>query len=361
MKFYLYKKITSDTVVSRFFLSGLMKRIDILGINGLSERIFYLLKFKVFSKSIDAQCVKYSFLGRMVFRVHLKKFIFKELFKKLSREEELRCIIVLRGNSGEISIFARSFLRQIIDKYDVNLIVCTKAYQESIVKLYFPDIRIIHCKSFYFNYLSDEVIFDGIKIKTFFTNTYFLNFEKQYKRKEKNGLLNYFSWMENYVKEGFFDVRVEYSEPVIKNACNLQTHSKEREIIVFDSAKSNDSLSDSEVNKIIKTIKESGFSAVFNDEKISHQELYKRAKNAAGFIGVRSGIFDFLAPLEKPAFIIYKSFPKRGVDFFAYSPEEVRKMFSLSNLPNINNRGNLLEVLDQEDWDLSLKKWIRNI
>ena len=144
----------------------------------------------------------------------------------------------------------------------------------------------------------------------------------------------------------------------------LGTHTDwSKTILISPSSFSCGSLSAEDTAAIHDMAVEQGFDVFFNNATgnrvLSFPELLSKARHAAGIVGIRSGLIDFLNCTNVPMFICYRSFPDRGFNTPACDAEEVFKMFSL--LHHWKNKPITEIMVDTKINFTILRTWIRSI
>ena len=105
---------------------------------------------------------------------------------------------------------------------------------------------------------------------------------------------------------------------------------------------------------------ERGFDVIFNqvsgNKTLTFPELLSKARHAAGIIGIRSGLIDYLNCTDVPMFICYRSFPDRGFNTPACDAKAVLKVFSLKR------EGYVTEILAEPNVDLEqVEMWLDSL
>jgi hypothetical protein len=136
----------------------------------------------------------------------------------------------------------------------------------------------------------------------------------------------------------------------------LGTHTDwSKTILISPSSFSCGSLSAEDTAAIHDMAVEQGFDVFFNNATgnrvLSFPELLSKARHAAGIVGIRSGLIDFLNCTNVPMFICYRSFPDRGFNTPACDADSVLKMFSLKRS---DNEHRVVESLAEPKADLHL-------
>lgn len=364
----LYEKYRTDDRLIRLFAGGLWREDVRFSSYGEAGREISLCGLPLWGRRIENNVLSWH-LGRNIeiSKLRIADILERDLnrlFGPPASSETRRHVFVLWANSGEIAMLFASFMPQLLEKMQLTskdvVFLCTKPYHADMAELYFPDVKTVVAKPKILRHVTQDLQTQTWNVNVFFTGAYFCEFERQAKRSSTP--LDCIDWMSDYLGlppqppslTAELNQRLDRFEVTADR--KLGTHTDwSKAILISPSSFSCGSLSAEDTAAIHDMAVEQGFDVFFNNATgnrvLSFPELLSKARHAAGIVGIRSGLIDFLNCTNVPMFICYRSFPDRGFNTPACDADSVLKMFSLKRS---DNEHRVVESLAEPKADLHL-------
>ena len=258
-----------------------------------------------------------------------------------------RRVFVFWANSGEIAMLLSIFMPRLLFKMGLSardvVFLCTKQYHADMAALYFPEVKAVVAKPKILRHVTRDLRTKSWDVNVFFTGAYFCEFERQAKR--SSNPLDCIEWMARYLELAPITVKLtpelqerlnEYEEAADRKLERQTDWSKT--ILISPHSFSCGSLSAEDTETIHDMAVERGFDVYFNEvtgnKALTYPELLSKVRHAAGVVGIRSGLIDFLNCTGVPMFVCYRRFPDRGFNTPACDAEAVLKMFTIRKSGN---------------------------
>lgn len=377
----VYEKKRSDCRLERSFAGSLYRESVCFANFGETSRQSWLFGLPLWGRKLQdhklqwhlgSSCVvnTLDILGELA--KDLDHLFAKESVKRVNGKKH---VFVFWANSGEIALLLAFFFEKLMKKQGLTgkgdvVVLCTKKYHQEMLSFLFPEIPSVVAKPRGLRHLTDDADAGDWRIKMCFPGRYFAQLENTTRRPE--GPKNYFAWMQEY-----FDCCTHFDgvclrpekkllDAELSNALKKLKISPEeltRTIILSPGSFSCGSLMDQEVEMVRACVKEADLHLYYNpsdpkNEKfLTFPALYAAATQAAGLIGIRSGLMDWLSLTGIPSFVVYRPFPDRGFNTPARTIDEVFNMFSLRGLPNHSD--NILETSSINQAELMV--WVNSL
>lgn len=368
-----YEKYRSDTRLVRIFASGLLREEVNYSAFGEVSRQFYFLGIKLFKREVFNNIVTLTLFGNLNFlKFDIAKVVEKEfnhIFGITSQNcKDKRAALVLWANSGEVALFLEFFMPRFIA--DQNLLsqevvfLCTKQYHSDMVALFYPNFRAVVAKPKVLRFLQNDLKTESWDVKILFPGYYFSGFEKQFRNSDNP--MNHFVWMSKFLKSanslGSLPSDLNERLDCFEKEANKKVSGDidfGKTVIISSNSVSCGCFSVDEISAIYDLAIQFGYSVFFNESNgvysLTFPELLSKARKAAGIIGIRSGLFDFLNCIEVPKLVCYKNFIDRGFNTPAVPAVVAKEMFSLTNFGEYSY---VTEVIAEPRLDLyEVKLW----
>ena len=377
----VYVKKRTDSRLERYFLGGLYRESVRFADFGEASRQAWLLGLPLWGRKLENHRL-YWHLGRSlaVNSFDVLAMLSRDLDRLFAsfpvrRVDGKKHVFVFWANSGEIALLLAFFFEKLMKKQGLTgkddvVVLCTKKYHQEMLSFLFPGIPSVVAKPRVLRYLTDDADAGDWRIKMYFPGRYFAQLENTTRCPE--GPKNYFVWMQEYFdccthldgvclhpEKKLLDVELSNALKKLK----ISPEELARTIILSPGSFSCGSLMDQEVEMVRACVKEADLHLYCNpsdpkDEKfLTFPALYAVATQAAGLIGMRSGLMDWLSLTGIPSFVVYRPFPDRGFNTPARTIDEVFNMFSLRGLPNHSD--NILETSSINQAELMV--WVNSL
>ena len=366
----LYAKYRNDDQLTRLFAGGLWREDVNFSSYGESGRQVYFCGLPLWGRRIENNMLCWH-LGRntKVCSLDIADILEQELNHVFGYHVERRRVFVLWANSGEIAMLFSIFMTRLLVSMGLSVkdvvFLCTKQYHADMAALYFPEVKTVVAKPKILRHVTQDLKTKTWDVNIFFTGAYFCEFERQAKR--SNAPMDCINWMAHYLKlapvSAQLTPELHKRLDVFEVAADRKLKHKtdwSKTILISPYSFSCGSIAAEDVATIHDMAVERGFDVYFNEvtgnNALSYPELLSKARHAAGIVGIRSGLIDFLNCTNVPMFVCYRSFPDRGFNTVACDAQAVLKMFSLHTKGLSNN---VIETLANPHVDFkSFRRWI---
>lgn len=369
----LYAKYRNDDQLTRLFAGGLWREDVNFSSYGESGRQVYFCGLPLWGRGIKNNMLCWH-LGRntKVYSLDIADILEQDLNHLFGYHVERRRVFVLWANSGEIAMLFSIFMTRLLASMGLSVkdvvFLCTKQYHADMAALYFPEVKTVVAKPKILRHVTQDLKTKTWDVNVFFTGAYFCEFERQAKRSSVP--LDCISWMARYLELApvppkltpELHKRLDVFEETADRKLDQKTDWS-KTILISPYSFSCGSISAEDVAAIHDMAVERGFDVYFNEvngsKALTYPELLSKVRYAAGIVGIRSGLIDFLNCTGVPMFVCYRSFPDRGFNTPACDAESVQKMFSLKRE---EWEDNVIEVPVEPKIDLLIvKKWLDNL
>ncbi len=373
----LYEKYRTDDQLVRLFAGGFWREDVNFSSYGESSRQVYFCGIPLWGRRINNNTLFWH-LGRNteVSKLNIAEALENELNHRfgshLANSGERRHVFVLWANSGEIAMLFSIFMPRLLARMGLSsqdvVFLCTKQYHADMAALYFPEIKTVVAKPKILRHVTQDLKTKTWDVNVFFSGAYFCEFERQ--AKNSNTPRNCIDWMAHYLKlspiPGTLTPELHKRLDEFEKAADRKLGSNtdwSNTILISPVSFSCGSLSAEDIATIHDMAVERGFDVIFNqvsgNKTLTFPELLSKARHAAGIIGIRSGLIDYLNCTDVPMFVCYRNFPDRGFNTPACEASVVLKMFSLC-CPECKHR--ITEVLIEPHVNLNkLSDWMNSI
>lgn len=370
----LYEKYRTDDRLIRLFAGGFWREDVRFSSYGEVGREISLCGLPLWGRRIENNILSWH-LGRdiKISQLRIADILERDLnrlFGPPDSSEARRHVFVLWANSGEIAMLFASFMPQLLEKMKLTskdvMFLCTKPYHADMAKLYFPDVKTVVAKPKILRHVTQDLQTQTWNVNVFFTGAYFCEFERQAKRSSTP--LDCIDWMSDYLGlppqppslTAELNRRLDRFEEAADR--KLGTHTDwSKTILISPSSFSCGSLSAEDTAAIHDIAVEHGFDVFFNNATgnrvLSFPELLSKTRHAAGIVGIRSGLMDFLVNTTVPMHIVYRAFPDRGFNTPPCDAASVLKMFSLKRHGAFVNESTAVQQIDLQ----ILVKWFNDL
>ncbi len=344
----LYEKYRNDDKLVRFFACGLWREEVSFSSYGESGRQVYFCGIPLWGRRIENNTLSWH-LGRNteVSALNIPDVLERDLNRLFGPHSSVSCeqrrqVFVLWANSGEIAMLFSIFMPRLLAKMGLCetdvVFLCTKPYHADMAALYFPEVKSIVAKPKILRHVTQNLKTKTWDVNVFFTGAYFCEFERQAKRSKVP--LDCIDWMARYLELSpapatltpELNKRLDCFEQAADRKLEHKTDWS-KTILISPTSFSCSNLSVEDMEAIHEMAEERGFNVFVNEatgnKALSLPELLSKARHAAGIVGIRSGLFDFLNCTDVPMFICYRGFSDRGFNTPACHADAVLKMFSL--------------------------------
>ena len=348
----LYAKYRNDDRLVRFFAAGLWREDVTFSSYGESGRQVYLCGLPLWGRRIENNMLCWH-LGRntKVSSLDIADILERDLNRlfgsRPTADGKRRRVFVFWANSGEIAMLLSIFMPRLLFKMGLSardvVFLCTKQYHADMAALYFPEVKAVVAKPKILRHVTKDLRTKSWDVNVFFTGAYFCEFERQAKR--SSNPLDCIEWMARYLELAPITVKLtpelqerlnEYEEAADRKLERQTDWSKT--ILISPHSFSCGSLSAEDTETIHDMAVERGFDVYFNEvtgnKALTYPELLSKVRHAAGVVGIRSGLIDFLNCTGVPMFVCYRRFPDRGFNTPACDAEAVLKMFTIRKSGN---------------------------
>lgn len=374
----LYEKYRTDDHLIRLFAGGLWREDVRFSAYGESGREVTLFGLPLWGRHIENNTLSWH-VGRKteVSRLHIADILERDLnqlfgTKNGSTNTSRRHVFVIWANSGEIAMLFSIFMPRLLAKRELSakdvVFLCTKPYHADMAALYFPDIKTVVAKPKILRHVTKDLKTKTWDVTVFFTGAYFCEFERQVKRNRSP--LDGIDWMGRYL--GLTPQTAKLTNEINERLDRFEEAADRKlgrhidwskTILISPTSFSCGNLSAEDTAAIHDMAGEQGFDVFFNEvtgsKALTFPELLSKVRHAAGIVGIRSGLIDFLNCTDVPMFICYRNFPDRGFNTPACDAGAVLKMFSLRR-PGSEDR--VTESLAEPKVDRAhIKRWIESL
>lgn len=369
----LYEKYRTDDRLLRIFAGGVLSEDVYFSAYGEHGRQLSLFGFPLWGRNIEHNTLSWH-VGRNteVSKLHIADILERDLNKLFDSHapaaDGRRKVFVLWANSGEIAMLFSIFMRRLLEKmgFSANDVVflCTKPYHADMAALYFPGIKAVVGKPQILRHVTHDLKTKNWDVSVFFTGAYFCEFECQAKRSATP--LDCIDWMarrldldpESGMLTEELNQRLDRFEGEADRKLGKHTDWSNT-ILVSPASFSCGSLSVEDTTAIYDMAVKRGYDVFFNEavgnRALTFPELLSKARHAAGIIGIRSGLMDFLVCTGIPMHVIYRDFPDRGFNMPACDASSVLKMFSLKRQGSFIDESIATKQLDLE----TVEQWFK--
>lgn len=328
------------------YLCGLVKTYKFHDDNTIEKNIT-VLNMEIHRYNLIDDCIKSFIFGKKYKEIKLNERFYNKNKKILKGHDS---VYVLLANIGESVVFlklAKAYFKK--NNSQTPIIIGTQDYHKELVEMLCPDIPVKIIKNTKLPLNRPEFRVKNCLIKLAFPKFYYDNVENNLRDKSAQQkhftahILTYLGLSESDFSKDEIKTTEKEKQVLLKKVKRIGLN-VDNFVFLSPEANTCEELDIAFWEKLKKEMKDIDiFCNVtrnlekyknFKRCKLSLKEVYILAQLSKEIIGIRSGLMDLLADIEKPMKIIYTAKRKRE-GFFPLTAEEMLAGFTLNTCHNI--------------------------